>query len=129
MMRPVEYASPRVPFVFSIKIYPITFIERVDSVSQVDVVSDQYCLPRLQPNDEALVPTAVVVISEDLFNDAAALNLNVALMIGKRASQCLVATGYGFDNARSLRDDQIAFGDTEVDADQDDGDQNNFFHL
>lgn len=128
-MGPVKYTSPRVPFVFAIKLYPITFFKSVNSIGQVDVVSDEKCLPRLQLNDEALVSASVFVVSEDLFDDAARLNLNVASLIGERARQYLVATGYGFDTARSLCDDQAAFGDAEVGGNYYSGNQNKFFHL
>lgn len=109
VMRPVNYASPRVPFVFAIEFHLISFLECVDSIGQIDVMSNQQRLARLQFDDEALMSTPVFVVGEYCGDGSFSLNLKAASLFGERPGQCLVATRYDLAATRWASNDQSTF--------------------
>ena len=91
-MRPVDDAAPLVPLVLAVELDGIAWLERAHAAREIDIVRDQHCLPGRQPNDEALMATAFVVVGEDFGDAATGLNLNVAAMILERCCQCVAGT-------------------------------------
>lgn len=71
-MRPMDEASLRVPFVFSVELESVARTECGDPRGDIDVVRDQDCLARAEPDDETLVAAAVVVIRKHLGNQSSA---------------------------------------------------------
>jgi len=65
---PMDYPSFRIPFVFSVELESVARTEWVDPRGDIDVVSDQNCLARIETDDETLVATAIVVIRKHLSN-------------------------------------------------------------
>ena len=80
-MRPMDDAAPLIPLILAVELDGIARLERADAAREIDIVRDQHCLPGRQPNDEALMATAFVVVGEDFGDAATALNLNVATAI------------------------------------------------
>ncbi len=109
VIRPVDDASPRIPFVFAVKFYPISFLKSIDSIGQIDVMSDQQRLSRLQFDNEALVSAAVIVVGEYRGDDSFILNLNATSPIGKCLGKCLVASRYAIAATRRSSHDQATF--------------------
>jgi hypothetical protein len=94
-MRPVDDAALRIPFVLAVELDRISRLERAEPAREIDIVRDQHCVPGSQANDEALVATALVVVSEDFGDAATALNLHVAAMILEGRCQCVAGTADG----------------------------------
>ena len=86
-MGPVDNAAPLIPLVLAIELDGIPRLERAHASREIDIVRDQYRLPRREADDEALMATAFVVVGEDFGNAATGLNLNVAAMILERRYQ------------------------------------------
>lgn len=83
MMCPVDDTAFRIPFVLPVKIDPVTCLQVLDSRRQIDVVADQDGFVSGQNQDEFLVAGTVIVVGKDALDSAGALDLNIALLIGK----------------------------------------------
>jgi len=83
MVRPVHHTAFRVPFKFAIKADRITRSQRIDARRQVDVVCDEQRLSGIQPNNEALMAAAIVVVGQELHYHALAGKLPFAVTIGE----------------------------------------------
>ena len=94
-MRPMDDAAPLIPLILAVELDGIARLERADAAREIDIVRDQHCLPGRQPNDEALMATAFVVVGEDFGDAATALNLNVATVILESRNQRLVRIASG----------------------------------
>ena len=79
VVRPVYEAAEVVPFVNAAELNTIAQPDGYSS-GQVDIVRDQECLSASEPNDEALMTRAVIVILEQAYD--AARVLDPALRVG-----------------------------------------------
>lgn len=84
MVCPVDNATFRIPFIFTIKLHCVTFFHSGYSRSQIDVVSDQQRLASAQPDDKSLMPRSIVVVGQHLRYDALPLYLEAALSVVER---------------------------------------------
>src|SRR5512139_9856 len=66
VVRPVDHAAFRVPFVLAIEGDRVACAQRFDALREIDVVGDQQRPPGIQPDDEALMPAAIGVVRQHL---------------------------------------------------------------
>jgi hypothetical protein len=90
---PVDHAALFIPLVLAVKFYPVALGQIVDAGRQVDIVGHQQGLPRGEPDDEALVPPALVVVGQKGEDDARPLDLHIALPVLKRLRDQTVGGG------------------------------------
>lgn len=90
-MRPMHNAAFGVPLVFTIKGDIIPFPEVKNSRGKVNVVGNKQGLTGREPQDKALVATAVVVIWQDLADNAAACRLHPASVFCNGSDQNRIA--------------------------------------
>lgn len=70
----MDDASLVVPFVLPAENDRVAGLEILEPWCQIDVVTDQHCVSRRQPDQEALVPRTSEVIGEDLGDDTLRLD-------------------------------------------------------
>ncbi len=87
---PVHHAAFGVPFIYATERYQIAFAKADHSRCQINVVRDEQCLTRGERNDEALMSTSVVIVREQLSNNALPLHLKVARALLEGTGECLV---------------------------------------
>jgi len=90
-MRPVNHTPFRVPFVHTIECHRVAGLQGRDSRSEVYVVRDEQRLAGGQPEDEALMTPAVIVVGKHVRNDPLAGYLNATLMISEGIGYLLTA--------------------------------------
>jgi hypothetical protein len=100
---PMDDAALGVPFVLASKLDGVADSQISRSVGQVDVVRHQQFLPRGQPEDEFLVPNAIVIIREDSGDLTNPLNRNIPEAILERRCQDLIGIADGTGNIALLR--------------------------
>ena len=87
MMCPVYNTASLVPLVLAKERNPVTSFEAVYARREINVVSNQQCLAAPDPDNESLVPAAVVVIRKLPYHDATATDLVSASLFGNRAGE------------------------------------------
>ncbi len=92
-MRPMYDATLCIPLVLSGEFDRRSRAQIVDTWSQIEVVGYEERLTRRQPDDEALVPGSLNIVSQHPGNDATAANLHAAQMIAVRHRQKCLVTG------------------------------------
>lgn len=96
----MDHPTLRVPLVLAVEGHTVSHGKRIDPRRQVDIVRQQQRLPILQPQDEALMPAAIEVVSQDLHDDAFTRDLNVTAPSLVRTGQDLVARPTGSPAAK-----------------------------
>lgn len=92
-MRPVENASPLIPFVLATELDVVSCFQRSDAIGQFDVVRDQQRFPGRQPHDESLVRTAIAIVGQDFGDLAATTDLDIASVVLERCRYLVGALG------------------------------------
>jgi len=83
----MHYAALPVPLVLADELDRRPGPQPIDSRSEIEVVRNQHCLPRRQPNNETLVPNALGVVSQHLRDDPTATDFDAALVIAVRRGE------------------------------------------
>ncbi|HKO97421.1 MAG TPA: hypothetical protein VJU86_10535 [Pyrinomonadaceae bacterium] len=76
----------RVPLVFPEEPNFVAHFKVDNSLRQINIVSDQERLTRFQLNDKPLMPTSILVISEEPSDRPRPLDLKMSLVVVVRAS-------------------------------------------
>ena len=77
-MGPVNYTTFVVPLVFAIEPNDVSFSQRIDPGSKIDIMCDQDHIPAVDFYQEPLVPAAFVVVRKEFDHLSVAGNLNIA---------------------------------------------------
>ena len=90
---PVNHPALFIPLVLAIKFDRIALGQGIDAGGQVDIVGHQHGLPGCEPDDEALMPPALVVVRQNGDNDALPLDLHIALPVLKGLLYRILVSG------------------------------------
>ncbi len=82
-MRPMDYTTKVVPFIFAVELHSVANLNGTDSRCEIDVVRDKDCLPGRQAQDKSLMTAAIVVICKYARHDTLALNLTACILLIK----------------------------------------------
>lgn len=93
LMCPVNYAPLGIPFILAAEGHRVALAKVHDPRRYIDVVRDQKRLARLERQDKALVPPAMVVIVKNPAHDPSSFDLYVARALLEGAREHLVALG------------------------------------
>jgi hypothetical protein len=81
MVRPMNDAALLVPLILSVELHKIAYFQGSNPGCQVNVVSNQQCPTRGQPQDKSLVARTVVVVGQELHDLTTSLYLKIALAL------------------------------------------------
>jgi len=90
-MRPMNHTTSGVPFIHTIEGYRISFLQRRNSRSKVNVVRNQQGLTGIETKNEALMTTSIVVIGQNSIYKACTGYLKATPLIPERRHNSLVA--------------------------------------
>lgn len=89
VMRPVNHPALGVPFVDAIERHGIAHLNRIDPGREINVVCDEQRLTRGQPENEALMPAAFVVIRQQGDHFPLSHHLQTAALVAEGRLQCI----------------------------------------
>lgn len=90
VMSPVNHATLRVPFILTVKLYPVTDTNSGDTGRQVDVVRDEQSLVRGEAKYESLMAAAFCIVGQDPRHNTFAFNLKITSLFPECVAKYLI---------------------------------------
>lgn len=97
MVCPVQDTALGVPLILSVERDGISSLQIGDTISQINIMSNQQGLPGCHFQNKSLVLASFCIIGQNFDDSSPALHLNVILLILKCSGQAVIGlTGAGY---------------------------------